>query len=569
MKKLILPLFVIILIATFIQGCKKDNNGSANLNHTYGAKSSSNYSIVPTAQLPVGGANLPSSYFLPIPSAFNQGQQQGSCVSCATAMQKSVLDHIKLGTEFSNNGIVYSPAYLFDQCRLDPGNCLIGSSCIDNLNILVQQGVCTISQMPYNQSDCNTQPNSSQVSAASNNKINHYFKLDPINVATIKQFIFAGLPVIIAFTVDDNFDANNHPSGWIWNTFGHNTSEGHCVMIYGWDDSKNALKILNSWGPNWGGDNGSFWVDYNFLDNGTVSLFGGRVFNEAYIIQNGPNNNTTVTVNFSARNINIVPGENVSFSDLSTGNPTSWVWTFQGGTPSTSIQQNPIIQYNNPGIYTVSLTASNGTNSDTKTKTGYITVEGGLAANFSANSTQINSGGIVNFSDASMGNPTSWSWNFPGGTPSVSSLQNPTVVYSSSGQYSVSLTVSNGITSQTKTLSNYITVSSNNSILPAPSLASPSDSSTFNYFPRTLSLFWNGVNGVAYYMVEVDYYNPSINQWEYDYNGSIWQTYSNITANTQQINFAGAQPGRWRVWAVDANGVAGTKSNWFHFAFTV
>ncbi len=62
----------------------------------------------------------------------------------------------------------------------------------------------------------------------------------------------------------------------------------------------------------------------------------------------------------------------VSFADVSTGNPTSWSWTFgDGGTATT---QNPSHTYTAAGSYTVSLAATNAYGSDVATKVGYITV---------------------------------------------------------------------------------------------------------------------------------------------------------------------------------------------------
>jgi PKD repeat protein len=51
----------------------------------------------------------------------------------------------------------------------------------------------------------------------------------------------------------------------------------------------------------------------------------------------------------------------ISFTDLSSGNPTSWSWVFQGGTPPTSANQNPSnICFQDPGTYTINLSAGNG-----------------------------------------------------------------------------------------------------------------------------------------------------------------------------------------------------------------
>lgn len=65
----------------------------------------------------------------------------------------------------------------------------------------------------------------------------------------------------------------------------------------------------------------------------------------------------------------------------------------------------------------------------------------------------------VQFSSTSSANTEDFDWQFPGGTPSSSSIENPTVLYSTPGTYSVTLTVSNSAGSNTATQSNYITVS--------------------------------------------------------------------------------------------------------------
>ncbi len=79
-------------------------------------------------------------------------------------------------------------------------------------------------------------------------------------------------------------------------------------------------------------------------------------------------------------------------------------------------------------------------------------------AGFSANTTSVSVGGSVNFSDSSTNTPISWSWTFTGGTPSSSTTQNPSITYNSEGTYTVSLTVTNAVGSDTETKTNYITV---------------------------------------------------------------------------------------------------------------
>jgi uncharacterized repeat protein (TIGR01451 family) len=78
----------------------------------------------------------------------------------------------------------------------------------------------------------------------------------------------------------------------------------------------------------------------------------------------------------------------VQFNDQSTNSPTSWSWDFGDGTTST--EQNPAHTYTKPGVYTVSLTATNTGGSNTETQ--IITVNDVTAP--IVNSSQV--GGVFN-----------------------------------------------------------------------------------------------------------------------------------------------------------------------------
>ncbi|MES2514825.1 MAG: PKD domain-containing protein [Bacteroidota bacterium] len=80
------------------------------------------------------------------------------------------------------------------------------------------------------------------------------------------------------------------------------------------------------------------------------------------------------TANFTANRTTVCPGQTVAFTNLSTGTPTAYAWTFAGGTPATSAVANPTITYNTPGTYSVQLIASNASGSSTYTVAAYINV---------------------------------------------------------------------------------------------------------------------------------------------------------------------------------------------------
>lgn len=80
-------------------------------------------------------------------------------------------------------------------------------------------------------------------------------------------------------------------------------------------------------------------------------------------------------VDFLASDTTICVGDCINYTDLSTNNPTTWSWTFSGAATATSNVQNPTnICYNSPGVFAVTLFASNANGSGSLTKTGYITV---------------------------------------------------------------------------------------------------------------------------------------------------------------------------------------------------
>lgn len=178
--------------------------------------------------------------------------------------------------------------------------------------------------------------------------------------------------------------------------------------------------------------------------------------------------------NFSGTPLTVVVGGTVTFSDLSTNTPTSWAWTFTGGTPAISNAQNPVITYNTAGTYNVSLTATNATGNDAETKTAYITVveAGAVVSEFSATPTTVVAGGTVNFTDQSIGTITSWNWQFQGGTPATSAVQNPTVTYPNAGVYNVTLTVGDGTNTDEEIKIGYITVTGAAGTLTASFVAS-------------------------------------------------------------------------------------------------
>jgi len=136
-------------------------------------------------------------------------------------------------------------------------------------------------------------------------------------------------------------------------------------------------------------DNVENYMDYSYcskmytpgqksrMRSALQSSIGGR--NNLWTTNNlnftGTNGNATICkADFTSDKTIICAGDSVYFEDNTYNAATGWTWTLTGATPATSTLQNPGVIYNTPGLYTVVLTATDGSTSQTATKTSYIRV---------------------------------------------------------------------------------------------------------------------------------------------------------------------------------------------------
>ncbi len=168
-----------------------------------------------------------------------------------------------------------------------------------------------------------------------------------------------------------------------------------------------------------------------------------------------------VAADFTASLTTIKQEETVTFTDKSAGMPNKWAWEFKSGaTVITSDQQNPAIKFSVPGIYTVTLVATNPKGSNTVMKTNLVTVVDitSVEADFDSDQTATYTGGSIQFNDKSIGTATTWNWTFEGASVATSTVQNPKVTYATAGRYKVKLVASNTVKSSTVEKTAYILV---------------------------------------------------------------------------------------------------------------
>src|SRR6185436_12595412 len=198
---------------------------------------------IPLATAPVGAVDLPTSVDLStdLPPVGSQGPQN-SCVGWASAYAlKSFQEKVELKTT-----TLFSPAFIYNQ-RLDKTRD-VGMSIIEALNIISAQGAAKLDDMPYNESDNLSQPSQTAKENAKPFRIEGWRKVNILDIKEVKAQINAYYPVIIAVELDEGFKAARHDTGneFIWKAPTGNFGGYHAMLVVGYDNSKNAFKVVNS-----------------------------------------------------------------------------------------------------------------------------------------------------------------------------------------------------------------------------------------------------------------------------------------------------------------------------------
>lgn len=139
-----------------------------------------------------------------------------------------------------------------------------------------------------------------------------------------------------------------------------------------------------------------------------------------------------------------VEGLQAVFTDTTEQRVTRWDWSFGDGTRSAL--QHPTHLYGRPGIYSVTLTASNAAGSGSFSRSVTVPESEAPEAAFEFVET---AGRSVLFRDTSTGDPTTWEWDFGDGRRSRE--RNPEHTYAATGTYTVTLTVGNLVSRSTAT----------------------------------------------------------------------------------------------------------------------
>lgn len=197
-----------------------------------------------------------------LPPIGNQGTQS-SCVGWAVAYaMKTQQEQVERNWGVTQTSHQFSPNWIYNQIVIGYDG---GSYITDALKLVLQKGCDTFDN--FNPGNWWTQPTAESFARAYQYRIVDWNRV-ALNVLSAKTVLSQGRPVIAGIAVYPDWDWLS-PSNPIYDSVAGAMRGRHAVALVGYDDSKSAFKVMNSWGTTWG-ISGYGWIAYSMIGNYTA-----------------------------------------------------------------------------------------------------------------------------------------------------------------------------------------------------------------------------------------------------------------------------------------------------------
>lgn len=253
----------------------------------------------------------------------DQGSQS-SCTGFAISYAKQYYEDTSWNSSNLNKS-QFSPSYIYNQIN---GGVDEGSYISDGLSLTVSQGIAPYTYMNYNESDFTTQPNTNAMSSSKyfKNSSYTYGYITSTDLSAFKTYLNSNTAVAEIAVYQDFMDLNS-TTNQVYDSIAGSLLGCHAIAIVGYDDTKSAFKVINSWGTDWG-NNGYGWISYNlFTSNQNFLIYKFSDVNNSHSNYKCYVNNVEMTGDTEPAMLNshfMVPVK--AFSDLL---PSTTTWNSQ------------------------------------------------------------------------------------------------------------------------------------------------------------------------------------------------------------------------------------------------
>ena len=199
-----------------------------------------------------------------MPPVYDQGQL-GSCTANAIAAAFD-FERNRQGKPF----ITPSRLFIYFNEREMEGtvDSDSGAQIRDGIKSVADDGVCAETDWPYDIPEFLFQPPPACYGSALKNQSLLYERI-PSDLTLMLQCLAGGFPFVFGFSVYESFESDAVAASGIIPMPATNESQvgGHAVVAVGYDQSRQAILVRNSYGPDWGFEGGHFWLPYGYASN--------------------------------------------------------------------------------------------------------------------------------------------------------------------------------------------------------------------------------------------------------------------------------------------------------------
>lgn len=202
------------------------------------------------------------------PPIYNQGNL-GSCTANAlgAAFQFEQMKQNKPNWIPSRLFIYYNERAIEGTINEDAG-----AQIRDGIKTMVKEGVCPETMWQYIESKFTKKPCQQCYDEALKNQVLEYLRITPHTLYEVKHCLADGYPISFGFMIYESFMVDSVAKTGIATMPMPNEQPigGHAVLAVGYDDTKQALIVRNSWGTEWG-INGYFYLPYGYVTEPNLS----------------------------------------------------------------------------------------------------------------------------------------------------------------------------------------------------------------------------------------------------------------------------------------------------------
>jgi C1A family cysteine protease len=214
-------------------------------------------------KLTLKAVKLPTFFSLKnkMPPVIDQGDY-GACVSCSAVYLLGYLMNIhKVKFVQQSPSFIYWNGRVIEHTETEDSGLVIR----DALKGMTKKGVCSLKAWPYDSKHMFRQPWMACFTEGAKHKLTSYLAVQD-NITSIKQALYSGYPVTCGVTCYDSFLSDETAKTGIipMPKDGESDNGGHCITLYGFDDSKKWFMFRNTWSTEWG-YHGDGYISYDYM----------------------------------------------------------------------------------------------------------------------------------------------------------------------------------------------------------------------------------------------------------------------------------------------------------------